>query len=131
MRGYPFSCEVQVRWRDLDAFAHVNNAVFATYFEMARVQLWRKRLGGPEAGDIQFVLARIEIDYRRPIKLQNRVEVGIRLADLGRASFTLEYRMTADGELAADGRSTQVCVNERGRPGRVPETLKRGLESLS
>jgi len=49
MDGYLFACPIQVRWRDVDALGHVNNATIVTYLETARTELWRERFGGGEA----------------------------------------------------------------------------------
>jgi len=73
MDGYPFACPIQVRWRDVDALGHVNNATIVTYLETARTELWRERFGGGTA--IPFVVARVEVDYRRQLGLDDRVRV--------------------------------------------------------
>jgi acyl-CoA thioester hydrolase len=132
MEGYPFSVPIQVRWRDLDAFEHVNNAVYASWIEVARAELWRQRFGGRGARDIPFVIARLEIDFRRPVALYDEVRVGLRAADVRATSFAFEYRVEAGGRHAADARTVQVCVRpDSGRPVRVPGDLRRGLESLT
>ena len=132
MKGYPFSVAVQVRWRDLDANAHVNNAAFATFLEVARTELWHERFGGRGPGTIPFVVARLEVEYLRPISLHDRVEVGIRPTDIGPVKFDFEYRVEASGRLAARARTVQVCVrSESGRPVRVPAELRSGLERLA
>ena len=131
MEGYPFATPIQVRWRDLDAFAHVNNAVFASWIEVARAELWRQRFDGHEAHDIPFVIARLEIDYRRPVELYDEVEVGLRPRDVHASSFTFDYRIEAAGRLAAEATTVQVCIRaETGRPVRVPEWLRDKLLGL-
>lgn len=132
MPGYPFSLPVQVRWRDVDAFEHVNNAVYASWIEVARAELWRQRFGGRTARDIPFVIARLEIDFRRAVRLYDEVHVGLRAADIRATSFAFEYRIEAEERHAADARTVQVCVRpDSGRPIRVPDELRRGLESLT
>ena len=132
MEGYPFSVGVQVRWRDLDAFEHVNNAVFASWIEVARTELWRQRFAGRRTGDIPFVIARLEIDFRRPVQLYDDVRVGLRAGDLCATSFAFEYRLEASGHHAADARTVQVCIRpDSGRPVRVPDELRQGLEALT
>jgi acyl-CoA thioesterase FadM len=57
VQGYPFSCPIQVRYADIDAMNHVNNAVYATYLEVARVRLWEERLDFTgSAREIPFIL---------------------------------------------------------------------------
>ena len=100
---------IEVRFRDLDAMGHVNNAVFATYLEIARTHLWMAFAGG----DFAFILARLEIDFRRPVALGEDLEVEIGFGALGRSSFDLVYRVrkVASGELAAEARSVQVSFD--------------------
>ena len=102
MDGYPFSCPIQVRWRDLDAFGHVNNATFASYLEMARTEAWNLLFGGRDALGIPFFVKRLEIDYRRPIGLDDEVRVWLRVGETRGASFTFEYVVEAGGEVAAE-----------------------------
>ena len=75
------------------------------------------------------MVARVEVDYRRPILLGESVEVACWPTAIGRSSFTLDYRVEANGELAAEGRSVQVHL-ENGRPAAVPEATRAGLEAL-
>ncbi len=131
MKGFPFTSAVQVRWRDLDPFDHVNNAVMVSYLEMARVALWRERLGGHGVDDIPFLVARVEVDYRRPVRLDDRVEVGVGVSHLGRSSFSLCYRVEAADHLAAEAVTVQVVVDHAtGRSAPISEDLRRRLEGL-
>jgi acyl-CoA thioester hydrolase len=131
MDGYSFSCPIQVRWRDLDAFAHVNNATFATYLELARTEVWRQRFGGREAMDIPFFVTRLEIDYRRPVGLYDQVVVWLRVGEIRGASFSFEFAIEASGELAAEALTVLACVDNRsGRPTRMDPDLRATLETL-
>jgi acyl-CoA thioester hydrolase len=132
MDGYPYTVDVHVRWRDLDGFEHVNNAVYASWLEVARTELWRDRFGCRRVRDIPFVIARLEIDFRRPVNLYDEVRVGLRAAEVGASSFAFEYRIETGDRHAADARTVQVCVHpDSGRPVRVPEEIFRGLTELS
>ncbi len=108
MDGYPFVHREQVRFRDLDAMGHVNNAVYLTYMESARTALLRDRGLVRSLDDLTFLVARIEIDFRSPVRSEETVDVGVRPAGFGSKSFELEYRLEADRRLVAEGRS--VCV---------------------
>jgi acyl-CoA thioester hydrolase len=131
MHGYPFSCPIQVRWRDLDAFSHVNNATFATYLEIARTEVWRQRFGGREAMGIPFFVKRLEIDYRRAVGLYDEVVVWLRVGEIRGASFTFEFAVEANGELAAEATTVLACVDNRtGRPVRMSAELRATLETL-
>ncbi len=131
MEGFPLTVPIDVRWRDLDPFDHVNNAVFVTYLEFARIRAWQRFLPYTGARDVPFVIARIAIDYRRPVRLTDDVRVGLRVGRLGRSSFTYEYRVEASGELAAEAETVQVLVDHAtGRTIPIPEDLRRALEEM-
>ena len=110
MNGFPFTYETEVRFRDLDAMRHVNNATFVTYLESARLGWWLDvtRRDGLEALDL--ILARTEIDYRAPALFGEAVRVGVRCVSVRRSSFALELRVEerASGRLLAEAR--KVCV---------------------
>ena len=131
MHDYPFVCPIQVRWRDLDAFGHVNNATFASYVEMARTAVWRQRFGGREAMDIPFFVKRLEIDFRRPVGLYDEVRVWLRVGEIRGASFTFEYLIRANDTTAAEAVTTLACVdNITGKPVRMPAALRATLVTL-
>ena len=131
MKDYPFVCPIQVRWRDLDAFAHVNNATFASYLEMARTEVWRQRFNNHKATDIPFYVRRLEIDYLRPLSLYDEVKVGLRVGTIKGATFTFEYLVEAGGEPVAKAVTRLACVDkETGKPTRVPPALRDTLETL-
>jgi acyl-CoA thioester hydrolase len=91
--------EIDVRFRDTDAMGHVNNAVYLTYCEMARIRYWTEVTGEPVAlghdGAESLILAEARITYRAPVYHGERVTVETRAAQIGRSSFTLEHRLTA------------------------------------
>jgi len=131
MDGYPFSCPIQVRWRDLDAFGHVNNAVFASYLEMARTVVWTELFGGREALGIPFYVRRLEIEYRRQIGLDDDVQVWLRVGDIRGASFVFEYLVETAGEVAALAITQLACVDkETGRPVPIEAEVRATLEKL-
>lgn len=105
-----FVHEIEVRFADLDALGHVNNAVFLTYFESARIAWWLHVTGRSGLDALDMILARAEIDYRAPVYWGERLAVGVRCASLGRTSFVLELRAVeaGSGRLVAEGRN--VCV---------------------
>ena len=91
---------LSVRFRDCDAMGHVNNAVYSTYLEQARIGL----LGGLE----QFILARVEIDVRAELRAGEDVEVRSRCSNVGTKSFELEHQIWAGDRLVADAKSVLV-----------------------
>ena len=120
---------IEVRFRDLDAMGHVNNAVFSTYLEIARTHLWMA-FGG---GDFGFILARLEIDFRKPVALGEDLEVEIGYGAIGRSSFDLLYRVTKrkTGELAAQGRTVQVAFDyATGKTKPLTDEMKERMRSF-
>jgi acyl-CoA thioester hydrolase len=109
LTSFPFVFPVDVRFRDLDALGHVNNAVYLTYLESARIAWWQEVSGRPLA-QMGMILARTEIDYRSPAAYGERLEVGLRCASMGRSSFVMEFRMEerGSGRLVAEGRKVLV-----------------------
>ena len=108
-----FSQPIDVRFADLDALGHVNHAVFITYLEHARTKWWQQLLAGRRFEEEGFVMARAEIDYRKPIHLGDPVRVDLRCAHLGRTSFALAYQVVreGDGVLLAEAQTVQVMVD--------------------
>jgi acyl-CoA thioester hydrolase len=131
MDGYPFSCPIQVRWRDLDAFAHVNNAAFATYLEIARTAVFHDYFGGRAAMDISFFVKNLNIDFVRPVALYDEVTVWLRVGEIRGASFAFEYLVEANSELAARAATLLASVdNATGRPVRMTADMRAKLEKL-
>ncbi|MGD8441285.1 MAG: thioesterase family protein [Holophagae bacterium] len=135
---FPVSCEVDVRFVDIDAMGHVNNANYATYFEEARVAYFRTALPGEVANRqldraFPFVLLDLYCRYLSPVRAGEVLEVGIRLSRLGGKSFDFEYLITAraDGRAVATGRTTQVYYNyaeQHTEP--VPEDLRAAFARI-
>jgi acyl-CoA thioester hydrolase len=100
---------IAIRWRDMDAYGHVNNGVYLNYLEEARDRLVQDVLGGV-ADTWDFVLARVAIDFRSELKQDDgEVVVRCRVDSIGRASIrTREEIRTADGNLSAEAESVIV-----------------------
>jgi acyl-CoA thioester hydrolase len=101
-----------VAFRDLDAFGHVNNATFFTFFEMARTRLWFELNGGAKFGDINFIVAHAQCDFRRQVALEP-IEIAVRIGELRNSSldFHYEIRKIDDGALAATGKVVVVLFD--------------------
>ncbi|MFO7740994.1 MAG: thioesterase family protein [Anaerolineae bacterium] len=110
---FRLSTTIDIRWRDLDALNHVNNAVYFTYLEQARVRYLRELGLVPDTpSGIGFILAEAHCRFKSPLTLGERVTVHIRVSELGRSSFVFEYRMEGeDRRLAAEARTAQVCYD--------------------
>ena len=122
---------LQVRFRDIDAFGHVNNAVFFSYVELARIRYLLDVLQ-PATGfeRLPLILARVELDFRSPIAFGEEVVVGSRIDRIGRTSFAMSHRMTAgtDGRLAGDVQTILVTYDyATARPIPVPDDWRRRM----
>jgi len=111
---HAFSTNIDVRFRDLDALGHVNNAVFFTYFEEGRKNFFQKHftLSGPTG--FGFILAHISCDYLKPIRLTDRLKLHITVGTIKNKSFAFTYKLSGrkDGSLVfATGESIQVCYD--------------------
>ncbi|MFC7157324.1 acyl-CoA thioesterase [Halomarina halobia] len=114
----PHTTTIQVRFRDIDSMDHVNSAVYVTYLEQARSAFFRDVLD-ERLDRVDTVIARQEIEYRRPIDLGDAVRVDLEVARLGESSVTMAYEVYANDELAATAESVQVAYDretERSRP---------------
>jgi acyl-CoA thioester hydrolase len=86
----------QVIFRDVDAYGHVNNAVFFTYFEWARTLLWFELSGFGGATDIGFIVAHAECDFRQQIELE-AIEIRVRVGEMRNTSFDTHYEIRKKG----------------------------------
>ena len=118
----PFVHRERVRFRDCDAMGHVNNAVFSTYLEEARI--------GVLGGLTPFILARVEIDFRSQLRAGEEIEVATRCSRIGTKSFELEHQIRSDGRVIADARSVLVGYDyEREQSVPLSDEIRGRLES--
>jgi acyl-CoA thioester hydrolase len=120
--------EIEIRWRDLDPYGHVNHAVFLTYLEEVRDE-WLMTAVGDDA--LGYVVARVEMDYRRELtQRDDRVVARIRLDSLGTSSVrTVEELVVSDSrELAAEAKAVLVACDENHRPRPLTDDERAVLE---
>jgi acyl-CoA thioester hydrolase len=123
---------VEIRWSDVDAYQHVNNAVYATYLEECRDE-WVD-LALRDTGDAwDFVLARVAIDFRRELTLDDEeVVVSCRLERIGNSSITLREQVrTRDGELSAEAEAVLVARNREARSRPLTDAERAAFEQAS
>ena len=129
MSEFAFTTTVPIRYRDIDPWDHVNNAVFATYMEEARGE-YLDTVFAERLGTRNFVLANLELDYHAPVTYDGSgVEVAVRAAELGESSLTLAYELGNDDTLAATGETTQVHMSE-GTPTPLPEEWRQSIREF-
>jgi acyl-CoA thioester hydrolase len=112
-----------VRFRDLDPMGHVNNAVYLTWIENARIEFLRSlgAFDNPYTGEMTMILARAEVDFRAPLGFGEEVTIGVRPARLGTKSFDLEYELRAGDRVVAEARTVLVAYDyERASPIEIP-----------
>jgi acyl-CoA thioester hydrolase len=124
VKGFDFVHRETVRFRDVDALGHVNNAVFLTYLEEARIGFLQP-MGAEATG---MILARVEIDFRAPLRTGDEIEIGVRPRKVGTKSFELEYEVRTGDAVAAEARTVLVSFDyETGRSVEVPRAWREGL----
>lgn len=118
--------DIEVRWRDLDAFNHVNNASYLGYIEEARVR-WFHSLSDDWANETSApILAAIATNYRRPICWPETLRIELLAERIGNKSVTLAHRIVSanDAEmLYADGNTVLVWVNRDGQTVALPDAV--------
>ena len=111
---------IDIRWRDLDAYGHVNQAVYLTFAEEVLDDWFQQRLGRRPGLALDYVAARTTIEYRSELRLTDAQAVGrVELVRLGTKSVTAKVTLSApDGRVAAEIELVVVVVDGRGRTSR-------------
>lgn len=128
--AYKLKVPVQARFRDTDAMGHINNAVYLTYLELARMRYWEAVTGVRDFRKVDFILAHVTIDYKSPGLVDEDLEVWIRVSELKRSSFTCDYRIVEKkgGRLVAEARTVQACYDyASGKVKRLGDETRRAI----
>jgi acyl-CoA thioester hydrolase len=123
-----FTADIAARWRDLDAFNHVNNSNYLTYLEEARLQ-WLKHVPGPWFDEHSMpVMAAVQLNYRRPIEWPAQLHVELYCERIGNSSMTIAHRLvdaTDTGILYCDGHVVMVWMDPAtGKPVPLPQAIR-------
>lgn len=124
---YPLVTFEKLRYADTDRQGHINNAVFATMLETGRVELlYHPQQPLFEAG-CAFVIASLQLEFRGEINWPGQVDIGTRVAAVGRSSLTLEQGLFQEGVCVATAKTVIVQINESSRRSHPlsPATLQR------
>lgn len=132
---FNFFLPVTVRWADMDSFSHVNNAVYFTYCESARMAYFKAiRLDDARSKpSLGPALAQASLNFRQQVHYPAELEVGARAVRVGRSSFQLDYAIfhAASEAVVADGTSVVVWVDyDEGKSEAMPEDLKQRILAL-
>ena len=129
MEGFPFVHSEVVRFSDLDAFGHVNNAIFSVYVEQARLAWFGRPAAGEPMALRDVILARTEIDFRSPVVFGETVDVGVRPKRVGTKSFEFEFELRVGDRLVAVAKSVLVGYDYDSRQSiEVPDRWRRRLQ---
>ncbi len=130
-RKHPFQSSIEIRFSDINAMGHVNNAVIFTYFEEGRKALFYDAFKESAPGGFNFMVAHLECDYILPVRLEDKLVLNMWVPAIGTKSFRLGYALVDAGDVSrvfAKGHSVQVCYDYRQhRSVPVPQTLKKAL----
>lgn len=127
-----FRVPLTLRWSDLDAFNHVNNACYLTFIEQARIE-WLETMDEPwVTAAYGPVLAQTLLNYKLPIEYPASIFVELFVTKLGNSSVTLGHRIVAaDGTLHCDGHAVVVWVDRSsGKPTPLPAGVRRASSVL-
>ncbi|MBC7655676.1 MAG: acyl-CoA thioesterase [Frankiaceae bacterium] len=122
-----FKLVMPVRWRDLDAFNHVNNASYLGYVEEARVTWFKSLSSDWSGGTAAPILAAVTMNYRKPANWPETVSIELFAERIGTKSLTLGHRIasaTVDGVLYADGNAVMVWVDGAGHSVPLPASVR-------
>jgi acyl-CoA thioester hydrolase len=130
VQGFAHTFSQDVAFRDLDGLGHVNNAVYLSYVESARLAYMQEVLGPLELEELGIV-ADVKISFRSPAALGETLEVGHRVSRVGETSLLFDFEVRGgDGRLVAEGSTVHVAFDYGvRRPVPVPEEWRSRIES--
>jgi acyl-CoA thioester hydrolase len=130
VQGFAHTFSQDVAFRDLDGLGHVNNAVYLSYVESARLAYMQEVLGPLELEELGIV-ADVKISFRSPASLGETLEVGQRVSRVGETSLVFDFEIRGgDGRLVAEGSTVHVAFDYgMRRPVPVPEEWRSRIES--
>ncbi len=123
---YPYHHTLRVRFAETDAMGIVHHSRYLPYLEEARVEYLR-HLGHPytelRKEGVDYAVLEAFVQYRQPLRFDDEVVVHLRLGAATRATFQMAYLLTVDGQVRATAVTVHGCVNQEGRPVRMPAWL--------
>jgi acyl-CoA thioester hydrolase len=129
LEDFPYRLTDNVRFADLDPNHHVNNAVYATYFETGRVTLMKDLKFGLVPEGLAWIMVRLDIHFRAELKWPGRIEMGLGVSKFGRTSVTFDQVVFSDGRCVASSQSVSVLIDEISRrPVPLTQEIKQNFE---
>ncbi len=105
---------IEVRFNDMDGLGHVNNAIYLTFLEHARMQFFTREAGSESEKDFPFIIAHAAVDYKTPMKLDAKPQVAMWTSRIGGKSWDFDYEITdreKPGVVYASGKTVQVAYD--------------------
>ena len=115
LEDFPYRVADNVRYADLDPNLHVNNAVYASYFETGRVTLVKDRSYGLMPQGYAWVMVRLDMHFRSELRWPGTIEMGPGLSKFGRTSVTFDQVVFSEGQCMASAQSVSVLIDEASR----------------
>jgi acyl-CoA thioester hydrolase len=112
LEDFPHRISDNVRYADLDPNQHVNNAVYATYFETGRVTLMKDRSYGLTPEGLSWMMVRLDMHFRAELRWPGTIEMGLGLVKFGRTSVTFDQVVFSEGRCIASAQSVNVLIDE-------------------
>ncbi len=124
LEDFPYRLTDNVRFADLDPNQHVNNAVYASYFETGRVTLMKDRSYGLMPDGLAWIMVRLDIHFRAELHWPGKIEMGLGVRKFGRTSVTFDQVVFSEGRCVASAQSVTVLIDENMRK---PAPLTAGI----
>lgn len=130
--AYPYTISIEVSFRDLDAMGHVNNAVYLTYMETARIKFLVDLFGAKSLHDLPVIMAEATCTFKSPAFFGEHLTIGAGISRFGTKSFDMVYRVLAgDGRLVALAKTVQVMYDyAAAQTVAVPDSFKQQVRAF-
>ena len=115
LEDFPYRITDNVRYADLDPNQHVNNAVYATYFETGRVTLMKDRIYWQLPEGLTWIMVRLDIHFRAELRWPGTIEMGLGVAKFGRTSVTFDQVVFSEGRCVASAQAVTVLIDQVAR----------------
>ena len=133
LESFKYKSPLQMRWNDMDALGHVNNAIFVTYFETGRGHYMLEACPGWDWHKHMFLIGNVNVNFHKELLMSaEKAEVWVRTSKIGNKSFTIDYAVVSqkNGEtiLHASGQTTQIMFDTKTRKTiAVADWVRKGL----
>ena len=129
LEDFPYRLSDNVRFGDLDPNQHVNNAVFATYFETGRVTLMKDPKYGLMQPGLAWIMVRLDMHFRAELRWPGQIELGLGVVRFGRTSVSCDQVVFSEARCIASAQATMVLIDEMTRkPAPLTAELVRAFQ---